>query len=221
MLSPFTAIEFITDLLNLQVMKKCMFSLLLCMFFSCALKAQQCTVPTSTTVTTPMSTVVRAWITCELKDDERASLDNEYLITHPGSEQIIPDGELYSSTNKFNCHGYAFVRSSGGSSVWIGLERDNDLDEYRKYLTDGSYIEVTQPEYPGILSWGVSHSATAIGQSGMIIEKIGVGPLLKHPISESVYSLQGVKYYKKSNGNSHVYVFSLSASSEFVCPCLS
>jgi hypothetical protein len=156
---------------------------------------------------------------CEWSDScERASLDNQYLSTHPNAEQIKLDGEAYSTSRKYNCHGYAFVKSAGGPRVWIGNGRNNDEYEYNKYLTDGSYIEVTQPCYPGIISWGILHSAVATGQSGIIIEKAGDGPLLKHSLSNSVYGTQGLRYYIKSNANSSNYVFSLTASSPVVCP---
>jgi hypothetical protein len=202
-------------------MKQYIFSLLLCIVFSFALKAQEdesCHSSTPTTVMTPMSTTVNAWIKCEMDSDVRASWDNEYLITRPNSEQIKLDGATYSSTGKFNCHGYAFVKSISGTNVWIGLGRNDDEYEYSKYLTDGTYIEVTQPQYPGIISWGQSHSAVATDQSGVIIEKVGGGPLLKHSLSNSIYGTQGLRYYIKSNGNSSNYVFSLTASSTFVCP---
>ena len=61
---------------------------------------------TQSNVSTPKGSSVLAYITEESSEATRASWDSYYAIHYPDAEQIETyDG--YSSTRRFNCHGYA------------------------------------------------------------------------------------------------------------------
>ena len=53
-----------------------------------------------------------------MSDAQRASEDrNEIYRTRT---KLIYPGEAYSSSNKFNCHGYAWNMHEGGPMRWVG-----------------------------------------------------------------------------------------------------
>ena len=105
-------------------------------------------------ILTPLGHTVNAWITEEDTSSIRAATDNYYSQTRPNAIQIDTyDG--YSSTRRFNCHGYAWYMSQKSSVLtnprWIGYYSGN-TDEHI-YWNDGSYVEVTGETYPGMVSW--------------------------------------------------------------------
>jgi hypothetical protein len=118
---------------------------------------------------------------CESSSARRQSLDQHYSITYPNATQIKTyDG--FSSTRKFNCHGYAWLRVEQGIDRWIGTGWPEDVpDPELIYMTDGSYIEVSQETYPGKVFWASGdHSAITTSQQGWFISKWNEYPLMKH-----------------------------------------
>lgn len=72
---------------------------------------------TQSNLATPKGNPVVAYITPELSNSERAYWDSYYASP---SRTQIPTSGGYSSSGTFNCHGYAWSISEGGSTRWIG-----------------------------------------------------------------------------------------------------
>ncbi|MCF6333839.1 MAG: T9SS type A sorting domain-containing protein [Draconibacterium sp.] len=156
-------------------------------------------------VCTPKGTTVIAYITPENSDYWRAYYDSVYALNYPNAIQI-PTYDGYSSTRRFNCHGYAWHIADGGSARWIGIGGDND-PEYT-YWQDGSYTEATRT-YPGKVNWSSGdHSAITTEHRDTLISKWNEYPLMKHAWDDSPYGTSSLKYYKLN--------FSISGS-DLVC----
>ena len=148
-------------------------------------------------VCTPKGNAVVAFITSENTNSMRAYYDAYYANAYPNAEQIITyDG--YSSTRRFNCHGYAWHISDGGSARWIGYGSPFDNNPEYQYWQDGSYVEVSgYTPYPGKVNWASGdHSAITTIQSGVLISKWNEFPLMKHRWDDSPYGTSNMKYYK-------------------------
>ena len=154
---------------------------------------------TQSNVQTPKGRTIIAYITPENTDSMRAYYDNYYALAYPNAIQIETYGG-YSSTRRFNCHGFAWHVSEGGSYRWIGMGSPYDNDPEKGYWQDWSYIEVPNEVYPGKVNWSLGdHSAITTNQSGWFISKWNEYPLMKHAWNDSPYGSQGIKYYKLSN----------------------
>jgi hypothetical protein len=81
--------------------------------------------------------VVTAYIPSEMSPSERLYWDNYWSSPNRNYIQYFNDG--YSSSFRFNCHGYAWNMSEGGPVRWIGYYVTTDDDVY---MTDRSYIQV-------------------------------------------------------------------------------
>lgn len=103
---------------------------------------------------TPMGSPVVTYFMYESSLTWRLSLDNEYAQTYPNATQITThteQGYELSSTRKFNCHGYAWLRVEQGIDRWIGYDLNNRDPEI--YMEDGSYEQVFSETYPGKFFW--------------------------------------------------------------------
>ncbi len=117
-------------------------------------------------VKTPISEEnnVTAYIQDELfSESQRATLDNSYSNAYPNATLLTTYGN-YSSTYRFNCHGYAWYMTESGHDLadprWIGMYVPTDEDIY---MTDGSYVEVESEVFPGKVSYqGESNDHSAI-----------------------------------------------------------
>ncbi|GHU59070.1 hypothetical protein FACS189411_15470 [Bacteroidia bacterium] len=85
---------------------------------------------------------------CEASLTTREAFDNTYSSNYPLAEKIVTYNSL-SSTRKFNCHGYAWLRVETGIDRWIGYSVTTEEDIY---MTDGSYTQVLV----GFKSWKVN-----------------------------------------------------------------
>ena len=147
-------------------------------------------------VCTPKGTTVIAYITSENSNYWRNYYDTYYANAYPNAVQIETyDG--YSSTRRFNCHGYAWHISDGGSDRWIGYGYPYDNDPEYTYWQDGSYVEVAQSVYPGKVNWSSGdHSAITTENPGVLISKWNEYPLMRHAWDDSPYGTSNLKYYK-------------------------
>ncbi|MDR1155155.1 MAG: T9SS type A sorting domain-containing protein [Bacteroidales bacterium] len=144
---------------------------------------------------TPNNSPVVTWAMCELSLSGRRELDDSWAILHPAAQQIKTYDNL-SSTYKFNCHGYAWLRTEEGIDRWIG--RIYTTDE-NIYMEDGSYTQVSQPMYPGKVSWvGVDHSAVTTSHPDTFISKWTMGPLMKHHKNDHPYGSNSVTYWVRT-----------------------
>jgi len=199
-------------------MKKFVFLCLSSIVFSYSLKAQ-CNDTPMYDIFTPRGSYVLSYVTCESSAKTRLDNDNKYASTYPNAQQIKTyDG--YSSTRKFNCHGYAWIKTEDGIDRWIGYvlnNRDPDV-----YTTDGSYLEVPSAVYPGKIFWNrpADHSAVTTDQKGIVISKWNEYPLMKHNLNYGPFASNGtnVKYYVKTPVISGADLIPCSGTVSFTLP---
>lgn len=156
-------------------------------------------------VKTPNYSNVVAYVTYESSDATREYFDFYFKTRYPNAEAIdtypaTDDPDIYySSSRRFNCHGYAwYMMSSEGSGLndprWIGYYYTTDEDIF---MTDGSYTEVQNEVYPGKVSWASGdHSAISTSETGRYISKWNEYPLMEHDWDDSPFGTQNLKYYQ-------------------------
>jgi hypothetical protein len=123
---------------------------------------------------TPNGSPVITFLMCESSNSVRDYWDKKIAKDWPGARQIkISANAPYSSTRKYNCHGYAWLKVEQGIDRWIGTGWLNDITDPEKiYMADGSYTQVNQATYPGKVFWASGdHSAVTTSQSGVFISK--------------------------------------------------
>ena len=160
-----------------------------------------CFAQTQSNVTTPKGSSVRAYIVSEMDYALRVWYDND---TNTSDRDLLYTYSNPSSSQKYNCHGYAWNMIEGGPMRWIGYSVTTDEDVY---MTDGSYIQVCSETYPGKVSWGSNdHSAVTTSTPGRWRSKWGPGPLLEHNWNDTPYGTTNLRYYvsTKINGPSAV-----------------
>jgi hypothetical protein len=148
---------------------------------------------------TPAGSAVVTFFTCESSSSTRAYFDYYFAQERPNAEQI-PTYDGYSSTRKFNCHGYAWLRVEQGIDRWIGTGRPDDIPDPEKiYITDGSYTEVSQETFPGKVFWASGdHTAITTGEPGWFISKWNEWPLFRHRWDDTPFGTTDLEYYVKT-----------------------
>lgn len=167
-------------------------------------------------VSTPNGSSVIAYIMDESSDETRASFDSYWNNIYPNNEMIKTyynsnSTIKYSSTRRFNCHGYAWHMSTLSDLLnqprWIGKDLYN-TDEHI-YWNDNSYVEVANATYPGMISWqGLDgdHSAITTNQQGIVISKWNEWPFMRHKLADSPFGSSGLKYYVRLKIDGPTYV---------------
>lgn len=140
---------------------------------------------TPTTIYTPKGTAVQALIVPEMSAAQIASLNAQVASQYPNAQRMDDASATY------NCHGYAWHISEGGSRVWLNTPGDDT------YWIDGSYNEVTNTStYPAKVSYASDdHSAVTTAQADVFISKWGSWPLMKHNKNYTPYNSSVLKYY--------------------------
>ena len=148
-------------------------------------------------IQTPMGSNIVTLLCSELCPEDRDQLywDNYWFARYyPPNAIQIPTYDGYSSTGKFNCHGYAWLRVEQGIDRWI-----NPGSNLGKYITDSSYVQVPLETFPGKVSWtSTDHSAITTEVPGWFISKWEVGPLCRHYWSYCPYGSSTLKYYVRN-----------------------
>lgn len=125
------------------------------------------------TIMTPNGSTVSdtySWVGSDL-----VSSDPEY-ISHMQILSNHPNATLNDyPSKKYNCHGYAWHVSEGGSKVWIGLSTETAEDIYWQ---DESYIQVPEAIGEKVSYYG-NHSAIRLSSS-LYKSKWGAGVLATH-----------------------------------------
>ena len=149
---------------------------------------------------TPKGSPVVTFVMCESSIEKRKSLDQYYAQRYPNAVQI-KTYDLCSSTRKFNCHGYAWLRVEQNIDRWIGTGWSDDVvDPEKIYISDSSYTEVSQETYPGKVFWASGdHTAITTEQQGIFISKWNEWPLMKHAWNYSPFGSNNLKYYQKAS----------------------
>ena len=154
-------------------------------------------------VKTPKGNTVTAYtISSEWNEYWRGYYDSVYSQAYPNATIINTYGG-YSSTQKMNCHGYAwhYTETNGETQNyrWIGWDYPTDEDIY---WTGGSYTEVGSQIYPGgKVSYGSDdHSATVADPqqygTGWFVSKCNAYVLMRHAYNDCPYTSTNLKYYK-------------------------
>ena len=140
-------------------MKKIFYLFILHIVISFSIKGQ-CDIRMND-IYTPNGSPVVTFLMCESSIEKRKSLDQYYAQRYPNAVQI-KTYDLCSSTRKFNCHGYAWLRVEQNIDRWIGTGWSDDVvDPEKIYISDSSYTEASQETYPGKVFWA-SGDHTAI-----------------------------------------------------------
>jgi hypothetical protein len=149
-----------------------------------------CFAQTQSNLSTPKGSPVTAYIVPEMSDADRSYWDTYWSST---SRTEIITSNNYSSSQTFNCHGYAWSIAEGGPTRWIGYYYTTDEDIY---MTDGSYVQVCSETYPAKVSWGSGdHSAVTTATPGIWISKWNKYPLMQHAWNDTPYGTTNLKYY--------------------------
>ncbi|MEZ5063406.1 MAG: hypothetical protein R3B81_01675 [bacterium] len=116
------------------------------------------------------------------------------------------------SSRQYNCHGWAWEKSEGGQTVWIGVNIGDGGEEDAEdvYWTDGSYDEVSidpwtatasnapKINYPDPVTG--NHSGNMTGTPGVVQSKWGPYPLCTHPWTEVPYTYNNWAHYTPQDG---------------------
>lgn len=127
----------------------------------------------ATGITTPNGSTVSdtyVWQGTDIGPSDQEYISNMQTYSNHSSATIIE----YPS-KKYNCHGYAWHVSEGGSKVWIGLYSTTAEDIY---WLDGSYIQVPEAIGDKVSYYG-NHSAIRLS-STLYKSKWGSGVLATH-----------------------------------------
>lgn len=151
-------------------------------------------------VYTPKGSSITAYLMNENSTYIRQYYDQSY--SGPNRTLLYYFPGQPSSTALFNCHGYAWDAYEGGTPHFIGLYSTTDEDPY---MTDGSYIKVCGPVYPGKVSWGSSdgsvadHSAVTTSNPNRWVSKWNRFVFVEHDPSDTPYNTNQTVYNYYSN----------------------
>lgn len=151
----------------------------------------------------------------ERTDQSRADQDSSYKTRYKNAEFIYTykgknnPKNCYSSSFRFNCHGFAWHMAQLSEDLRDPLENLNDqlsepvtfelgqLEGDFPYISDGSFVLVEEDElvnnwiHPAIVLCGPGHSAITTETPKIVISKWeDDGPLVKHSINESPYPIE-------------------------------
>jgi hypothetical protein len=108
-----------------------------------------------------------------------------------------------SGTNSYNCHGYAWRKKEGGSSVWIN-NLGNELNNLNVYWNDNSYYAYnyssqTHADNLKVFYGNDDHTAITTSDPDVFISKMGCGCLVSHQKDNSPYAGGNFTYYKRND----------------------
>jgi hypothetical protein len=140
-------------------------------------------------VLTPKCSSVTAYI---VPENSQAWID----ATNAQAASLYPNATIISnSSTTYNCHGYAWHKSDGGSTRWIGYYVTTDEDIY---WNDGGYVQVSSnvAPYATKVSYASDdHSAITTTDPNVFISKWGAWPLMQHAPTYTPYNSSSLKYY--------------------------
>jgi len=173
-------------------MKKTIIQILVTLFFLHSIQIAAQSLDDSIQISTPKGSTFMAYEPVELWDDEDKDYWSDYFaLNYPNADEV---GDS-TSTWTYNCHGYAWHMTEGGSTVWIGWHTTSEEDVY---WTDQSYIETTEANASKISYYNGDHSAVQTSTQGEYISKWGDKVLMEHArdYGPSGYNMSNRKYYR-------------------------
>ena len=119
---------------------------------------------------------------------------------------------LAPATTSYNCHGWAWHVSEGGSAVWINDPNDN------VYWQDNSYIFSTETGNSKVSYVNGDHSAITTCTESMYISKWGAWPRVRHSANYTPYdSGQLWRFIKGCTGTPQLTPRIYSSGSNSIC----
>ncbi len=169
-----------------------------------------CFAQTATTIYTPKSTPLTAYTSMPyMSNDDKDYWAAWVAYYYPNATEV----SYRSATNNYNCHGYAWHVSEGGSQVWIGLSGydPNPFTVEDIYWNDLSYIETTEQYASKISYYTGNHSAIQTATQGIYRSKWSYKCLMEHArdYGPAEYEMGNRKYYRLNPG--------ISGSTEALC----
>lgn len=160
------------------------------------LEINQLKAQTPITLTTPRGTNFTAYVTPEIYTyTDKINWGTAFRAAYPAATE---QGTA-TTTSTYNCHSYAWNKSEGGPTCWIGYYSSSEEDVY---WTDQSYIETTEQYASKISYYMDDHSARQTSTQGMYISKWGDKVLMLHArdYGPSPYQMGYRKYYRLNPG---------------------
>ncbi|UOQ71339.1 hypothetical protein [Hymenobacter cellulosilyticus] len=147
----------------------------------------------TTTIYTPKGTAVSAYI-LEEWSPQQIEQGNAYVATNYPNAQ-----PLTSSSNRYNCHAYAWYLSEAPGSPWYWLDTPSD----DTYWLDGSYIQICNEWEASKISYASDdHSAVrSTAVAGKYESKWGRLPLMRHDPTYTPYNSSVRNYYVRATIN--------------------
>lgn len=152
------------------------------------------------TITTPKGSSVEV-IFCTESTSEKNYLNN---VSYTYITENYPNATIISeATQTYNCHGYAWSKSEGGATCWIGYYKSNGSENLSKYWTDGSYFTISETYALKIHYPSGDHSAIRSYQyPGKYVSKWGNYHLVVHDPGYGPYTNMSNRNYYRSGGKS-------------------
>lgn len=151
-----------------------------------------------TTVYTTFRKALRGELQDEMSPEAIYYFNNVFTQQHPYATLIS------SSSNKYNCHSYAWHNESTTNSVWLNsMNYSTNVFQLDKYWTNDLFVEVPSSVANGRVYYEASnpeysHSAVVL-PSGKLRSKWGAGPLMEHDLYDvpNTYldSLETLRYF--------------------------
>lgn len=165
------------------------------LFLHCSLSSSQVLVWEET----PWGESIPTYTYTEAHDTIRESGDDYWGDDYPDVVYLDTYGVMYSSTDRFNCNGWAWYMSDAAEgSGLVDPRAIYKANGTIKYISDGiSYNEVTETE-ADIVWWTTrDHSALTTDVYRVWTSKWQTGPLVQHDWDDSPYGTTGLKFYKR------------------------
>jgi hypothetical protein len=147
---------------------------------------------------TPWGTNVTTYINFEAIAADRQAGDDYYRDDTDGT--YIYTYPPYSSTDRFNCHGYAWYMSdAAGGTGHLDPRSIGTSNGTLPYISDGiSYKRVYSESDADIVWWSNgNHSAITTETPWVWRSKFQFGPLVEHDWDDTPYGVSGLEYYKR------------------------
>ena len=154
---------------------------------------------TEVEIRTPRGQLVGdSWVrSSEYSTSTRSQMDDNVRQNYPNVTLITLWNEQYSSSIRYNCHGYAWHMIADDNinhPVWIGLYGGPGNTEQYWNENDESYSSVSEEyaddyEYEDeiMIDYQGDHSAVATWQEDICISKWCDGPLVQHSYTYCPY----------------------------------
>lgn len=126
----------------------------------------------------------------ELSSSQITAINNRTISSYPQATFVS------GSTTNYNCHSYAWYSTSSNNVNW--------MDDPCKYMSDGSYSQVSSPLLASRMYYSVgNHSALIYDANSNVLSnatvksKWGMGPVMIHQASYGPYSSSGLSVWSR------------------------